>query len=464
MSIRQITLSTQMTSSGVQAVKQIFSSVATHLNPRAATGAVITVKPNITQIGMRRINTTTPIHAVVIGKGYNLMPTIQDILGRRLTSGLLITKTNHVSDADEALWKKANIQVIRGAHPYPDKTSEAAGNQLISYIRSIKSGHLICGITGGGSAIVATPEDGMTIDDIQLARTTLVESGLSIGDINSVMKHLTKCAGGKLLNEVCKDVSVQVLAISDVIGDDPSSIASGPFSPDPSTFASALELLTSHALDHFPARCLQFLQEGAQGLHAETVKESDPVSKRLKEYLFLASNTQAKESVTKWAEKEGYGVVIMASPVTGEASLEGQHAAHHAMTIQNTMKPGDKPIMVIYGGEPVVTISKDTPTGIGSRSMEFVTSALLTLNGRPGITVGGFETDGTAGPTDAAGVVGDGDLLLAAKAKGIDLQAALSSHTTYEALKSLDALIFTGPTGTNVNDVYCFLIKSKYRF
>jgi glycerate-2-kinase len=312
---------------------------------------------------------------------------------------------------------------------------------------------LIVLLSGGASSLLPAPVAGITLRDKQRTTQELLRCGASIREINTVRKHLSRIKGGRLAE--LTEATVVTLILSDVLGDDLSAIASGPTVPDPTTYQDAVAILKRYRiLRAVPQRVRQHLDRGCQGLASETPKPGSSLFRRVRHHI-VGNNAAAVTAVTRAAREAGLRTLVHTPDLTGEAREEGQRFGAMARKIVRDGKPLQRPCCVVAGGETIVTV---TGKGLGGRAQEFAAAAALEIAGLARVWVVAIGTDGTDGPTDAAGAVVDGDTVARAQRLSVDLKGALKRHNTYPALKRLSQLIITGPTGTNVNDLYLLIV------
>ncbi len=312
---------------------------------------------------------------------------------------------------------------------------------------------LIVLLSGGASSLLPAPVAGVTLADKQRTTQELLRCGASIREINTVRKHLSRIKGGRLAE--LTEATVVTLILSDVLGDDLSAIASGPTVPDPTTYQDAVAIAKRHRIWRvLPLRVRQHLDRGCQGLASETPKPGSSLFHRVHHHI-VGNNAAAVAAVISAAREAGLRTIVHTPALTGVARNEGQRFGALARNIVREGKPLQRPCCVVAGGETTVTV---TGKGTGGRAQEFAAAAALEIAGLAKVWVVAIGTDGTDGPTDAAGAVIDGNTVARAQRLSVDLKSALKRHNTYPALKRLHQLIITGPTGTNVNDLYLLLV------
>ena len=366
------------------------------------------------------------------------------VLGSRLTCGVVT--------ALPGFWSLPHvIDAIPGAHPLPDQYSLLAGTRALEVAAMIRDrrGLLLALLSGGGSAMLALPMAGVTLEDKRITIDALSRAGVPIAGINCVRKHLSAIKGGRLA--AAADGNCLTLAISDVHEppDDPSTIASGPTTADPSTFNDALETIAA-AGAHVPDEVRALLKRGAAGDIPETPKAGAAVIGAAG-FRVIANRRTAAEGAGRYARERGYSVHLIDAATTGEARAAGKLFVETALSALTSAGPG----CAIASGETTVTIRGP---GRGGRNQEFVLGAAQELARRQvAAVVCSTGTDGIDGPTDAAGGVVGSDTADEARARGVDLEHALSQNDAYAALDALGALVRWGPTHTNVGDVHVLL-------
>jgi hydroxypyruvate reductase len=397
----------------------------------------------------------------LVGAGKAVMPmaeALSDLLGDassggRLHSGVIITKYHH---ADRPLPDR--LRVHEAGHPVPDQHSVDATRDLVALLHAATPRDLIfCLISGGGSALMTLPADGITLADLQATTQVLLRAGATIHQINTIRKHLDLIKGGGLARAANR-ASIVSLVLSDVIGDDLSVIASGPAVPDPSTFADAWQIVQQFDLaDQLPAAVCARLRLGASGAIADTPKPGDPWFDAV-QTLIIGSNAQAAQAAEQAARAAGFNALLLTTQVQGEAREVAKVAAAIAQEVARYNRPVPKPACIILGGETTVTLKGQ---GLGGRNQEIALAAAAAISGWPNVLIAALGTDGTDGPTDAAGAIATGETVERAKAIGRDAQAHLADNDAYHFFQPLGDLIVTGPTGTNVNDLLFILVGDE---
>ena len=401
-------------------------------------------------IGRRRYDLRRYGRVVVVGAGKataSMAQAVEQRLGPRLHGGFVVVKYGHGLPTKR-------IVVAESGHPIPDQSGQRAAARLCAMVAELgRRDLLIVLLSGGASSLLPAPVAGVTLADKQRTTQELLRCGASIREVNTVRKHLSRIKGGRLAE--LTEATVVTLILSDVLGDDLSAIASGPTAPDPTTYQDAVTILKRYRIwQAVPQRVRQHLNRGCQGSVGETPKPGSSLFRRVHHHI-VGNNAAAVMAVTRAAREEGLRTLVHRQALTGEACEAGQRFGVMARNIVCEGKPLQRPCCVVAGGETTVTV---TGKGRGGRAQEFAGAAALEIAGLAKVWVVAIGTDGTDGPTDAAGAVVGGDTVARAQHLSVDLVGALKRHNTYPALKRLRQLILTGPTGTNVNDLYLLLV------
>jgi len=372
----------------------------------------------------------------------------EEILGDRIEAGAINTKYGHALDLNR-------IETFSAGHPVPDEAGVAGTQRQLELVQDLDPNALvICLFSGGGSALLPAPAPGLTLAEKQDTTRLLLACGATIDEINALRKHLSAVKGG-LLARAAAPARVLGLMLSDVIGDPLDTIASGPTHPDSTTFSDCLELVDRYNLRReLPGQVRQRLEDGSQGQIPETPKLSDPCFAQT-ENLVIGNSTMAIAAATERARTLGYEVLVLTSRLQGEAREAAAALASIAQEVATANRPIARPACIIAGGETTVTLRGD---GKGGRNQELALAAALHLDGWSTITLLSGGTDGTDGPTDAAGALVDGKTLTRARAQDLEARTFLDRNDSYSFFKTLNDLVVTGPTGTNVMDLQIILI------
>ncbi len=389
------------------------------------------------------------IYVLGAGKAGALMSrALERLLGKRITDGLVNVKYGHLA-------RLRRVVLHECGHPVPDEAGVDGARRIAQLAAGAGEDDLVlCVISGGASALMPLPVEPVTLAEKQQTTKLLLECGANIHEINAVRKHISAIKGGQLAR-LAYPATVVSLLLSDVIGDDLDVIGSGPTAPDSSTYRRALAILEKYGIrDKIPASVEDRLRRGAAGEIAETPKPGDPELARTQN-LIVGSNRLAVDAAAGRARKLGFRTMVLSTFVEGETREVARVHAAIVKEIRSSSRPLRAPACVISGGETTVTIRGD---GLGGRNQEFVLAAAMDLDGVAGVCVLSGGTDGTDGPTDAAGAVADGRTLERARALGLDAAACLARNDSYHFFEPLGDLLKTGPTNTNVMDVRILLV------
>jgi hydroxypyruvate reductase len=371
---------------------------------------------------------------------------LYEVVGGQLAGGIVVTKYGHT----DARLDTGPVEVIEAGHPIPDQAGVEGTARMAELLAHTGERDLVLSvISGGGSALLVLPAEGLSLADLQATNDLMLRSGATIVELNTVRKHLSLVKGGGLLRLAAPARAVSLI-LSDVVGDPLDVIASGPTAPDPTTFAQAWAVLERYGLaGRVPSPVRDRLQAGIQGRLPDTPKPGDRLFQAVQN-LFVGSNRQAAEAAVAEAQARGMNALLLSTFVEGEAREVARVAAGLAKELVYHDRPVPRPACLVWGGETTVTIQGQ---GKGGRNQELALAAALALEGLPGILVVALGTDGTDGPTDAAGAVATGETVARARALGLDPMTHLADNNSYPFFDALGDLIRTGPTGTNVNDL-----------
>jgi len=340
--------------------------------------------------------------------------------------------------------------VVEAAHPVPDAAGREAAARIAQAARGLTADDLVlCLMSGGASSLLVLPADGISLEEKQAVNKALLRSGAAIGEMNTVRKHLSSIKGGRLA-AMCAPARVVTLLISDVPGDAPETIGSGPTVPDPTTCADTLGILARHGIE-IPAAARAGLESGA----FETPKPGDPVFDG-NEVHMIATPLQSLHAAAAVARDAGLAVHLLSDEMEGESREVGSVHAALARHIARHGEPFAKPCVVLSGGETTVTVKNKS--GRGGRATEFLLGSALALQGAPGIWVLAADTDGIDGVEENAGAIVTPDTLARADALGIKAREYLDRNDAYPFFSALGDLVVTGSTYTNVNDFRAMLI------
>lgn len=390
-------------------------------------------------------------NALVIGAGKGagrMVEALLPLLGEHLIGGVVVVPQNAVLSLDR-------VRLIAAEHPLPGPGSLRGGHYLTALLAERGPSELVCVcLTGGASSLLAKPVPGVSLKDKLTMNRLLLACGADIQEINTVRKHLSQIKGGQLARRAAP-ATVLSFILSDVIGDDLSTIGSGPTVADPTTFGAAWRILERYELlATSPAAVKRHLSAGMRGGVEETPKPHDPIFARVHNYL-LGSNRLALEAAASAARQRGFRAHLLPEPLAGDTT---RAAGAFARQVRAQLAQDQSPVCLLAGGETTVRL---TGTGRGGRNQEFALVVAGQLQGEAGWTLLSAGTDGRDGPTDAAGAYVDGESVSRAHAKGLDPAAALHNNDTYPFFAALGDLFQPGPTGTNVMDIKIALLGPR---
>ena len=412
---------------------------------RAALAAAEPAKAVVRHLEKLNVSRFRNIYVIGTGKaGASMAQAAERILGRRITAGLVNVKYGHLA-------KLRRIELNECGHPVPDDQGVSGAIRIAEIARAAQGEDLVlCLISGGGSALLPMPAAPITLEEKQAVTRLLLACGADIHEINAVRKHISSIKGGQLAR-LAAPATVESLILSDVIGDDLDVIGSGPTAPDASTFTTAIEILEKYGIfAKAPKSVRERLALGRRGEIPETPKPQDPIFQRVRNTI-IGSNRLALHSAAARAKELGYRTLILASEIQGETrEIAHMHTAI-AKEVATTGQPVKPPACLITGGETTVVIKGD---GLGGRNQEFVLSAAIDIAGVPNTVVLSAGTDGSDGPTDAAGAIADNHTV----DRNPDARRFLDRNDSYHYFETLGDLVKTGPTNTNVMDVRILLI------
>jgi glycerate 2-kinase len=362
-------------------------------------------------------------------------------------TGLVVTRYGYAVPCER-------IEIVEAAHPVPDAAGLRAAQRILKFVEGLRGEDLVvCLISGGGSSLLALPQEGLTLEDKQEVNRALLKSGATISEMNCVRRHLSAIKGGRLA-AACHPAKVVTLLISDVPGDNPMDIASGPTVVDPTTCADALEVIRRYGID-VSAAVRDVLESG----RGETVKPGDPRLAR-SEIHMVATPQMALEAAAATAREAGVPTMILGDSIEGEARDVGKVMAGIAQQVALHSQPIAPPCVLLSGGETTVTVRGN---GRGGRNVEFLLSLGVALDGRPGIFGIAGDTDGVDGQEEIAGAILTPDSLARAWAKGIRPKDSLANNDGHGFFGALGDSVITGPTLTNVNDFRAVLVTPEAR-
>ena len=433
---------------------EIFQAGIEAVDPVAAITKNVQLENDKLTIGDNHWDLSKISRLFIVGAGKAsaaMAAAMEEILKDRITSGCVIVKYGHGANL-------SRISLVEAGHPIPDRQGQEGARQIRELCEKAGETDLVvCLISGGGSALMPEPSPGLSLADKQLTSQILLACGASIHEINTLRKHLSRVKGGHLALSAYPAQTI-ALVLSDVVGDDLDIIASGPTVPDPSTFLDCLQIITKYRLkDKLPSAVNQHLDAGVAGQVMETPKVDHPAF-GLADHIIIGNNLQALVAAQTQAESLGYQVVMLSSQLTGETRDVAEFHAAILKEISQSGHPAKPPACLLSGGETTVTLQGK---GKGGRNQEFVLTCIPILKDLAPLVCLSVGTDGTDGPTDAAGAIMDHTTLKRATAKGLDPSLFLANNDSYHFFQALDDLIIIGPTRTNVMDIRVGLV-GKY--
>jgi glycerate 2-kinase len=434
-------------------VEQLIAAALQSVDPYEAVRAALHRVDNSLLVNGQAYDLDTIRRIVVVGAGKAGAPMaagVSAVLADRINAGWVNVNEGHtLKDASDPDWI-GRVRIHQARHPLPDAAGEQGANQILALLQGLGVDDLaICIISGGGSALLPLPAEGVSLAEKQAITDMLLASGATINELNAVRKHISAIKGGQLA-QAAYPAAVITLILSDVVGSPLDVIASGPTVPDHSTFQDAWQVLEKFRLaDAAPAGVRERLLRGRAGELPDTPKPGDPIFAAV-ENVVVADNAIAGEAVVARAQELGLHAQLLTTFVEGEAREVGRVIAGLAKEMLTNGRPARPPACLVLGGETTVTLRGD---GAGGRNQELALSAALALEEWSGAFVVALATDGTDGPTDAAGAVIAGDTTARARGLGLRPLDFLERNDSYHFFAALGDLILTGPTNTNVNDL-----------
>ncbi len=431
---------------------RIFRASLSAADPAKAIAHAVTRSGNALKVGSKTYRLDQFDRIVILGAGKAsaaMAKALERILGSRISTGLINTKYGHLEQLKR-------IELNECGHPVPDQAGIEGAARIAALASACGPRDLLfCLISGGASALMPLPAGGITLEQKQAVTKLLLSCGATIHEINAVRKHISGIKGGQLAR-LAAPATVVSLMLSDVIGDSLDVIGSGPTAPDPSTFVAAWAVIEKYGIaGKIPAPVAARLQAGMRGEIEDTPKAGDPCFRKTQN-LIVGSNRLAVDAAAVKARELGYRPVVLSTFIEGETKdVAAMHAAI-AREAAVSGRPAKPPVCLISGGETTVTIRGD---GLGGRNQEFALAAAIALDGLAGVVAFSGGTDGTDGPTDAAGAIADGLTVPRARQLGLNPSATLAANDSYHFFEALGDLVKTGPTGTNVMDVRLMLVS-----
>lgn len=390
------------------------------------------------------------VYVVGAGKGSGSMAeALEEILGSYITSGL-------VNVPYGSRQKTKTVKLHEANHPVPDEAGVKGSRKIMEIaVRAEDDDLVICLISGGGSSLMPLPRKGISIADKRKVTQALLKSGATIEEFNTVRKHISDIKGGWLARRAYPATLLNLI-LSDVVGDDLSFIASGPTVPDLTTFHDSIKVLKKYRLwAEAPTSVRKVLMDGEKRIIPETPKADDEAFKKVYNVV-IGNNRTASVAACKYLASRGLNTLLLTTTLEGEARHVGVALSSMAREVSLSGNPVRRPAGTVVGGETTVTVKGK---GLGGRNQELSLSGAVKLSGVNGGVLASVSTDGIDGPTDAAGAIVDGKTLTKAKGKGLAPEESLAQNDSYSFFSKLNDLIFTGPTGTNVNDIVVIVVR-----
>ena len=384
--------------------------------------------------------------------GTGMATAVEAALGDRIAAGSVNVRRGY-----EPPEPPPHIDIHPAGHPIPDSAGVEGTGRILALVDDLGPGDLaLVLISGGASALLVQPAERISLGDLQGTTDALLRSGATIDEINAVRKHLSQVKGGRLARRIARQgAEAAVLVLSDVVGSPLDAIGSGPCAPDPTTYDDAWEVLARYGLvEQVPPSVRHHLERGRRGELEETPKPGDPLFERIHHVIVADNRTSAQAAVAR-AEELGFHALLLTSYLEGEAREAGRALAALAKELARYGEPLPRPACLVLAGETTVMVRGQ---GRGGRNQEVALGAALGLQGWDDVVVVTLATGGTDGPTDAAGAIVTGQTVAQAQQLGLNVHDALRRNDAYPLLDALDALIHTGPTGTNVCDLALVLV------
>ena len=434
-----------------KALKDIFRAGLKAVDPEQAVRKYVRREENTLLVGDHLYSLDRFKRVFLVGAGKGTAPmakALEDILGNWLTEGWIIVKYGHGTSLRKT-------HVMEAGHPIPDEAGLKAAEELLRQIQKCKEGDLaICAFSGGGSALLPAPSPPLTLDQKQESTRLLLECGATIDEINAIRKHLSRSKGGWLA-KAAYPATVVSLLLSDVIGDRLDVIASGPTVPDESTYSDCIHIVERYDLaDRLPSEVVERFKKGAAGVVPETPKKGDPVFSKVQN-LIVGNNRESLLAAKEKAVSLGYNTLVLTSQIEGEAREVAHVFSAIGKEVCQAGFPLSPPACLLAGGETTVTIHG---RGKGGRNQELALACAIAIDGWERISLLSAGTDGTDGPTDAAGAIIDGTTCMRARQENLDPHVFLMANDSNSFFESLGDLLKTGPTRTNVMDIICMLV------
>jgi hydroxypyruvate reductase len=434
-----------------EAARQIFLKGVAAVEPAAAVKRYCRRDGDRLHVGETMVNLSKFHRILVVGAGKASAPmalALEEILEDRVSGGTVNVKYGYTAPVKR-------IELVEAGHPLADECGVKGAQRILNLLADAEEQDLvICLISGGGSALLPLPVEGIALADKQETFRVLTDCGATIHEMNTIRKHMSRIKGGQLAKAACPATTISFM-LSDVVGDDLDVIASGPTVPDSSSYKDCFDIINAYGVrDKLPAKTVSHLEAGLAGRAPETPKAGDPVFAKTHN-LIIGSNIEAVKSAEQEARRLGYQTLVLSSMIEGETRCVAKVHCGIAKEVLKTGHPLKAPVCILSGGETTVTL---TGNGKGGRNQEFALAAAMDIADAGPIVVLCAGTDGTDGPTDAAGAFADSYTLKRAQDLGMDAAVYLANNDAYNFFKPLDDLLITGPTNTNVMDLRVMII------
>ncbi len=431
--------------------REIFAEGVKSADPFEAVKRHVEITDGALRAGGRNYDLAAIGNIFVIGCGKaaaRMALALQEIIGARITSGVVVVKYGHGLSLEK-------IKIVEAGHPIPDQAGFAGARQVSEIVSGAGGADLILlVISGGGSALLPMPAEGLTLEDKRRTTQTLLASGATIQEVNALRKHLSRLKGGRLA-ELAYPANIVSLILSDVVGDRLDAIASGPTVADGTTFEDCLEIVRRYGLGgNIPPTALELLERGARGEVAETPKPSEALWQKVQNVI-VGSNRVALAAAQEQAAALGYQTLVLSRTIEGESRTIARSHSDRIKEILRRDRWARQPVCLISGGETTVTVRGE---GLGGRNQEFALAAAIEIAELDNVVVLSAGTDGTDGPTDAAGAIVDGMTVQRGRARGLNADEFIARNDSYHFLQATGDLLITGPTLTNVMDLHVILI------
>lgn len=428
----------------------IFKASLKAVDPIIAVKKHLSLEGDVLHVGERSYDLSYYSRIYVIGCGKaaaSMSYALEDILQNRINGGIINVKYGHTTGLKY-------IKINEAGHPIPDEAGVKGTKEILTLLHGLRDNDLVIFvISGGGSSLLPLPKDGISLEEKQRVTKMLLNCGASIDEMNALRKHISKVKGGQLAR-VAYPATLISLLLSDVVGDRLDVIASGPTVPDESTFGDCGGIIETYNLK-LPESVMNLINKGVKGEIEENPKVGDLIFDK-NFHIIIGSNIMALKAAEQKAKELGYTTLILSSSIEGETKEVAKVHTAIAKEIHATGNPIQKPGCIISGGETTVTIKGK---GLGGRNQEFVLASAIEIEGMGDTVILSCGTDGTDGPTNAAGAIADGLTIQSAEKLGMQPLEYLRNNDSYHFFEKLDDLIKTGPTNTNVMDVRLLLVR-----